>query len=450
MAGPTATTNPPGNPPRPRRRPRRRRPVGEDISEQPLRPWQGSTPEAQEYRRKGRERRRRQAPFSPFESYGNVGEFEDALERRLRGQVDPLLGNITEQERREQGRHERRQSDLSNWYGAQAQQLGQAFSDTERALNNLIASRNSAGGQSQAALAAALRSTQSDQNALAQMLGAPPPPSDVDENVLGAAAAIDQAQNTGLTGQAVARVSAAGERRNIAPTGMLRASEGEARRYGGVQQEIDRARREIQDRVPSIREELRQRMIQDALQAGNLQFQQNLARDEFGLQEEQAAAERQNMRFQQRLALQQLGLDERRLAHQQNIDLAQLDLQAQEIQAAIEAAGSDDERADAEARGEAFARGADWLNSFLQRARGETRDRNRAREEGRPLYNRRPEEAYRVLTKRFGLSRRDAVRLIHSVADGRWERFSTRPRRPRRRGAGGAAGGAIGGAIGAG
>lgn len=396
-------------------------------------PWQGNSPAARSYRRKGRERRRLAAPFSAIQApYETVGDFESALRRRVGAQTDPLLNTVGEERRDQTSRHTGRTRDLGSWYGAQAGNLAQAFQDTQAALNNIISTGASSSGQNQAALAAALRASQGQANQLMGTIGGGGGPSN-QANILANAASQAEAGQRGLGEQAVARIAGAGEMRNVAGTGLVRAQEDEGRRFRNIESQLDQREREIRESIPGLTEQLRAAMLEQELNRQNLGFQQELGREEFGLKEEEFKENKRNLRFQQNLALQELGLSERQFRHQQDIDFGQLDLAAQELLAAQQG-GSEGEREDAKLRAERFKNAVVAMTEFLKPKRGETRDREKARERGLNVYNREPQELYTILTKRIGLSRREAVQLIHSVKDRRFERFSTR--KPRRRRAG--------------
>jgi hypothetical protein len=137
------------------------------------------------------------------------------------------------------------------------------------------------------------------------------------------------------------------------------------------------------------------------------------------------AQQTQNLGFQQKLAGKQFGLDVRRQSHQEAVDQTAAEQRQQEIDAAVDGAGSDQEAADAEAYSKAYATGRDYMDSYLKPSKGEQTKKGKTK---RSLYKRSPEKAFKQLTTTIGLNDHDALVLINTVGDEKFRNWVKRYR----------------------
>lgn len=291
----------------------------------------------------------------------------------------------------------------------QSADLAGAFTNTQNALNQILATSNAAGAQDQATLAASLKAADDARAKMYASLGIAPPATPVDPNapqtsqLLTGAAANEAGILGNATSDATAQIAAAGERRAI-PGQQLALS---LRDIGGEHtanlNEIQTGRDALKKNRPALLRqalqdlqsfEIAKRQYGD--QHANQLFQQFLAEKQLGDSE-------QNQTFQQWLATQQLNIsqqqaddqsrvtgatitgtdpktgrptfDYRKWLDQSNIDWANVGINQQQATAQIAAIAAqandadDKKKSDAAAkRGEGIAKGIEWLSGFMGEA----------------------------------------------------------------------------------
>lgn len=354
--------------------------------------------------------------FDPLaQPYETNADFERGVRQTASGEYQPQLNALRNQGREETRRHTGRQSDIKQDYDFYGGELEDSFNETRGALNDLIASHHASNEAGLQTITAALNRPTPDQAAITGGVPTAPVDDNSQEDTL-LAGALAGSGDTALTANFGNIISHAGRDRGLAGLGRARSSETEAGRFAGEMNDIRAKKQDIQARIPSILTATRNNLLQQARQGQNQAFTQRLSEKQFGLSAS-------NQAFTQDLASKQLGLEKRKQKEVERVNTAniyynqgQLAQHQQEIDnAAANAVGTGDEE-HAKARAEAFQKGGEFLDSYLTAPKGTYIGAPPKGKKGKNLREYTPlaGHAYRVLRTRYGLSRRDAIKIIRT------------------------------------
>jgi len=312
-------------------------------------------------------------PYNPLASpYATVGDFNTAVQKTARSQIDPQLGEIDYQTGQATSAHQNRNREQQGWYQAESDAARAGASGLAQSNQAILDSLKAGGQDVQAGMAAALRAQQQASEAEASRLGGQA--RTVDPNLLTAMAGYGGAGNMALAGDISGSNARANAQIGITGTAGRQAGEAESRRFEGIRQGLNDQRRGIFATLPGLMEQARQNLGNTELARSGQSFQQGLARDQFGLAERaQSDSElnskrtRISSRAQDQLAQDTFGEQKRaqRVSEaQKTIELGisqqNADTQRKQVEAA---AGSDKDVA--EAKGKQFDAGVQILQGVL-------------------------------------------------------------------------------------
>lgn len=256
-------------------------------------------------------------PYDPLASpYATQNDFNSAVTKTARSQIDPQLSEIGYQTGQAQSAHNNRANEMKGWYQAESDAARAGAGDLATANAGILNSLGGANANAQSGMAAALRQQQDAANAEATRLGGTA--RQVDPNLLAANAGYGGAGQMSLGGDVTAANARANANVAIAGTAGRQAAEGEDRRFQGVQQGLDDQRRSLFATLPGLMEQARQNLGTTELARSGQAFQQGLATDQFGLQsraqtesESNSARSRSASRAQDQLAQDTFGEQKR-------------------------------------------------------------------------------------------------------------------------------------------
>lgn len=365
-----------------------------------------STPKSRNPLKKKKKGNEPYRPLAP--SFETQNEFNQAVENRARSQYQPQVQEVKRLGTEEKRKHKTRGREIKNWTGYYGNTLQRAFDDTKSALNDLMAASTGGNEASKATLAAALRSQDAAADQRARSLGVDFPETNVGTGASDAYAAGSQG---GLL-QALASISAgAASRQTLAPVLRGEMQRSERGRNEAIFKDLAGQRRDLLSRIPSFREAARAELGQEEVNKRNLRFQQGLARREFNLKAAQTGE--QNRQF-----WAQLGLEKDKFEHAKDVDFKNLAQHQQELDIAAQQAEGTGNEDNAKLEAERYNRGVEVLTGYI----GAGTDKEKKK--GVNMASRDPMELYQLLKKRANLPPAEAVRLVHSVQDPRFRRFS--------------------------
>lgn len=373
-------------------------------------------------------------PFDPLApQYTSPSQIETAALQQARSQIQPALDEITREETRAQGMTDRRRSDLKSWYDWAGGVANQAVGTTTAGLGALTGANNTASQRAQDTLAAALKSTQGQEDQFANMLNASSVNA-ADPNVMGAVQANDSANQQMLASAAAAAMGVTGAQPGQFALGGVRSLEDEARRYQGVMDELGGARRSTTARLPDLLASIRDNIwtregeryttrTQLSEAKANRRFQESLAGQELGLK-------KRSQNFQEDLAEQELGEKKRSARVQEGLSAAGIGIDQQNAdtqRAALEqeaaGAGTEEDKKLAEARAKRFNNGVAALNSYLTPGKDdfqeiENPDGTKKRKVASSYYKRLSfDQALRMLRGQTGMGPLESLYLLRDTVN---------------------------------
>lgn len=261
--------------------------------------------------------KKKAAAYNPLVSpYATQTDFNNAVNKTARSQIDPQLSEIGYQQGQADSAHANRGKELGGWYQAESDAARAGAGDLATANAGILNSLGGANADAQAGMAAALRAQQDAANAEAARLGGTA--RQVDPNLLAANAGYGGAGQMSLGGDVTGANARANANVAIAGTAGRQAAEGEDRRFQGVQQGLNDQRRSLFATLPGLMEQARQNLGTTELARSGQAFQQGLAQDQFGLQaraqtesESNSARSRSSSRAQDALAQDTFGEQKR-------------------------------------------------------------------------------------------------------------------------------------------
>lgn len=302
-------------------------------------------------------------------------------------QLQPRLNKAQAVTRLNQGQHDTRNQQIQGWGNWQQQNLDKSFTDTQAALNNLVATQGNVDAANRDALMAALRAGTGSTSEAAQMVMTPDP-TEV-SGLAGASADATKNSQMSMNAGAGGLMAYMGAQRGLAGVGLQQAVEQERQRHNAAQLESWNSYNDIEAERGGIQaknlQDLRDFELSKAqfgeTQANNM-FQQYLAEQELGLK-------KKDQTFQQWLATKEVNLKaddqefNQNLQRQQFLHSSQIDwanvsdnrakTEGMFAQIAADAANAKDAKTQdaAKRRGEGMAKALEWLSSYLQPQKGE-------------------------------------------------------------------------------
>jgi hypothetical protein len=368
-------------------------------------------------------------PLDP--SFRYQSGFNKAVNKRANSEVKPLLQGVGVEARDQAARHRQRTTDLTNWGNFENNARTAASDRVNSSLNHLITTNAGLSGASADALNAALRSAAAPEQQAAANLGVE---STYDPSAsIAAGRAGQDVAGLGLISQ-FGNLSAASARDiGVAATGMREAATNEDRRFGSIEDQLDKQRRDIRARIPDLREQARSAIQQEEMGKAGQRFQQDLATDQFGLSKKQFRLQKRGQKFQEGLASRQQDETERQGRSQRSesrsrlrLDQGQLDLQRETLRQNVVGAATDEERKNAEAAAKQFDSGVEILNEFFKPTKAEQRKDGRLRDS----YGTRTTHGYDDLLARImattGMGEVMARRVLLTAPNDRWRNRANR------------------------
>jgi hypothetical protein len=321
------------------------------------------------------------APLSPAQMMAQASQMAQQ-------QIMPGIQDVTRQQQQAQMAHDTRDAQNQGWATWAQGNLDSAFTDTRNALNNLIGVQGGVDQNSKDALAAALRSGTGTTDQAAQMLGVASP-TDL-APTLGSLAEGTKNAELGVNSGSGALLGLAGANRALPSVGLAQGNEVERQRFNAVNQDFNQKRTDLNAQIPGLvqaslkdQRDFELSKAQFGEQKANDLFQQYLADKELNLKSK-------DQTFQQWLARAQLKETTRSNKATEGLTAAQ-----QKSQAAIDWANVGINRTQAEgtlaqirqdaakekdakkkealkARGEAVAKGLEWLSGYMAPAKGQS------------------------------------------------------------------------------
>lgn len=334
--------------------------------------------------------------FNPIGSrYKTNRSFEKAATRRAQNIYRPQLKQLLNDRTTAENLSKQREGNISNYYGAFSNDVGQAYNDLQSSLNNLISKKQTSDAAGQATLQAALGQTQQTDQAKGAIIGgqaAAPPPVPL---TMGTAA---QAANAaGQTDMMSNILKQAADQKTMVSGSRTDALNKNNQLLTNTLQDIGNKRSEILSS--------RGKYLQDA-------------RDELMKQE----MERQGIRYQQKLGNKEFKLKSDQFEHQKSQDAInnsftsrRLDLQSKELQANIDNATNQAEADKATAKAKQFDNGVSWISSYM--APSSKREKKTGKVKRSPGY------AYSYLKRIVGLDSKTALWIVHSMNDPAFKKY---------------------------
>src|SRR4249919_2637288 len=97
-------------------------------------------------------------PYNPLASpYATQNDFNTAVKKTARSQIDPQLGELTYQGNQADSAHQNRANEMGGWYQAESDAVKAGATGLQNANQNLLGTLQGQGADVQAGMAAALR-----------------------------------------------------------------------------------------------------------------------------------------------------------------------------------------------------------------------------------------------------------------------------------------------------
>ena len=365
--------------------------------------------------------------FNPLDQpYKTWADLEVAAKQEAQSELQPGIDKAKRNVGRAESASQGRQRDIQRYGGWLTEDLKGAFEGARNTVNQLGALSAGSSETARNTLHAALQGLGANEQDMATLIGGgsgAPNLVPLQQQAVVDNASLQANQNNflGSLGESAIR---AGRDVGLGALRSGEASAAESRRFRAQDRELNDALTDIMDRVGPMTTVARNRLLENARKGQNQRFTQNLANKEFGLKKD-------NTEFTQDLARDEFGLKKKQFKHQQWVDRQNAAVnwqtvqnQADTLQAQIEAAGSGEERARLEKRGQQFNRAGEMLDKYMAPAND--------REKKKPeliIASRDPWDIYNSMRKRAGVSRKVAIRLIRSVPQ--WKKFPNIKGQPR-------------------
>lgn len=378
-------------------------------------------------------------PFNPLQTpYKTYGDFERAARALAYQQYGPQMEDLRSQINEATSANQGRREDISRYTAGLTNNLTKSFDDTNRALQGLLSTYTGGNQAAQQSLAAILAA--SDQAGVNRAQGAGvPAPGTGSAQVNASANSLPNAGGNTLAQIFASQIAAASQRQSLGSLMARESYDQEAARFRNVMGGLQNQRTSLSSQIPQYRQNARQELWQQALAGQNQGFQQDLARDQFGLA-------KQNQKFQQnlankqfglsqqqfKLAQQQFGLERLKFEHAKNIDWANVALEGRKFQESIRQfdaqlqqakaenasreriAAIEQKRQLAQQRAKSYGAAVEGLSQYLAMSR---------REQKHPrTYRRYWDDAMRLLTGQYRLDQRSALQLLGSTTFKSWQR----------------------------
>jgi hypothetical protein len=378
-------------------------------------------------------RRRPPKPFNPLApQYKSQKGFNKAVRVQAKQQIAPGLQDIKQRQTEASGAHTTRNQELMGWYGNQQTGLQAAQDRLQGAMQGLLQTSGLEFQGGTDALAGALRKSQDANAAEAAKLGGVAP--NQNEDYLKASAAYGTADQAGLLGDIAGGIGRSAANLGIGGIAGRTAGENEQRRYQTINDELTNERSALRAQLPGIQSQVRSQLSSNELARAGQAFQQNLARDQFGLDTAQFGETKHMNAFQRKLARRQQretergarvqeGQNEQQIRNQAAVDVAQVNNQRAQIQADIRNASTKQEQDMAKARADRFNNGVDILSNFLD---------PKAYIKGGKLNNKAYEnsikgrfgEVYHRIQAVTGMSEHEALLVMRTAANPGWAKHA--------------------------
>lgn len=370
-------------------------------------------------------RRKKPELFRPLaKGFKTERELNKAVRQRAAGYYKPGLQDLKSEARTETRRHEGRASDIQSMGQSYSDRLAQAYQDTQSALNTLVAQSTTANQTAQENMIAALQATGEEDAGIAGMIGGGVAVPEGGRGAMIASGIAGQgAQDQAHRHSFASLIGGAARQQSIGGLNALRSLDSERMRTSGVHDELRDKRLDIRSRIPEFREKARKEILGEETQKQNVRFQQGLARDEFGLKRRQTRQEGRRIRQEGR----KINLAEQQFGWQKQVDLQNIQLQRDQLNAEIEAArrdarGGGPARAERlEQLGKRYDSAIQWLDSYMQPTDREIRLMNRGKI-NRP--QRSVTDVYRRLIGVNRLPKPVALKIIAAQPNKAWRRWA--------------------------
>jgi hypothetical protein len=375
--------------------------------------------------------RKRTRPFSVSEpSFKREGQFKEAVKKRARSQVQPLLQDVSTRRKEAVSAGDAREEDIGRYYGADLAARQSGSDRLNKALQGIMGSLGGAGTDVQSAMSAALRQQGDVQTQQASALGVAAPT--LDPAYLASLSAGGVGNQMGLGGDMAGLAARAAADIGLSGTEQRFAGENETRRQSGVLDALTDERSDIMARLPGLREQARGAILGE--ETGKAQL--GLAEDQFG---ETKRSNRFNEGITDRqtdLAEEQFGETKRAGAHArkmaekgQRLNEKTLSLERKKLQADINNATNAGEKTVATERAAKFDKAAEWLTGHLAPNDSDQSPIDPDDPESKTKFdpklwrsNRRFSEARIQLQRRFGMSEEEAMRVLMTAQIPEWRR----------------------------
>jgi hypothetical protein len=269
----------------------------------------------------------------------------------------PQLQDIQGQTAAENTANAQRRSAIGSIYNQYQQQAKTAFGQVQKSLNDIIAQNNA--GPGQANLGAALQSAQGGPNSLAQMMGITAPEGAAETlPYTGAAQAATTATQDELNNLASSYLAVPSEQLGNVPLERATELNTESLRHQAAAQGLRTQQQALVDQIPGIIEKAREQMVSDLQSSQSLTFQEQLAKQQFGLQSQAQA-------FNQTQTAKQFAETQKNDAANRAAQAATTAQNAQTIANQQQQISSNAADATAKAQGQAQANAIKYIQSVL-------------------------------------------------------------------------------------
>jgi hypothetical protein len=332
-------------------------------------------------------------PFNVLQTpYRTQGDFNTAVNRTARGSIQPALNELQRNRTQETMSHTGRTGDITSMYNAGSDARKAALDRTSTALNSLITLNSGLSGATRDAVAAALRSGQDREQAVAAQLGVAAQPNQ-GQQYMDAAQAQSDLQGIGLTGQFSEILGGLGRDIGGNEVGRQEASRHEQSRWDDVLAQLKGERRNIMSGLPQAKEQARQNLMTTELQRNAQGVQQGLAERQFGLSKKQFGEQVRQDKFQRGLANRQqveterqgrsgrgLAKSQEREAERHNLVQEAIDIEGvsntkETLRQQAQQAGDANTKVELQAKAKRFDNGVKILSDYFTQEQGKNKTR---------------------------------------------------------------------------